>query len=606
VQRDGECLPATASCWLRFQYEWDEIGHLIDAQRWDLVGAERTAASALAETAPARTADLELAYTYDQAGNRTLKNAIGPGGSQADTAYIFSSLELQRTTFDTQTDDYALDPSVETPYLAGIGRNIGRVVYETTSVPTATSGQVHVFLDLPDNLGSSSIVIDHDTSELVERGTYTAFGQDESDYRTPRWGDFREDTRFTGKEDDIEVGLLYFGARYYAPALGRWISPDPLALHSPGAEDDNLYAYGHGRVFAGTDPDGRIFGIDDLIFIGICILVATLVAGAVDTGTQVYKIEHGQQASFDVGELGIACVAGAVAGATAGAGTVALGGGMAASATLFGSKILAGIAIGVTSSVAGGMTSRGLKGQNPLDGQGLAVDAAIGVAAWGVGEVVGAAVKGLSGGGASSSIGRGLDGADSSAAAGSSAPGGAGAVGEPVGPSQTIDTSSLQANPNPNILSGHGSLKLQVGDSGGLYSPITQVPEGTTVTVWTTHGNTISNGLGNSIETGSQINLELNPEIIGAKTYLSGSYMPEYTLSPIETSWLKGNPTTVAADTQVTNLVKANAGNVQWAACQVVMKPIVIMNADQMGIQAFRKVMAAAATGGAAGSSAGD
>jgi RHS repeat-associated protein len=31
---------------------------------------------------------------------------------------------------------------------------------------------------------------------------------------------------FTGKERDTESGLDYFGARYYASTMGRWLSPD--------------------------------------------------------------------------------------------------------------------------------------------------------------------------------------------------------------------------------------------------------------------------------------------------------------------------------------------------------------------------------------------
>jgi RHS repeat-associated protein len=34
---------------------------------------------------------------------------------------------------------------------------------------------------------------------------------------------------FTGKERDKHSGLDYFGARYYDPALGKWLSVDPLA-----------------------------------------------------------------------------------------------------------------------------------------------------------------------------------------------------------------------------------------------------------------------------------------------------------------------------------------------------------------------------------------
>ena len=38
-------------------------------------------------------------------------------------------------------------------------------------------------------------------------------------------------TKFTGKERDAESGLDYFGARYNASTMGRFMSPDPLAGH---------------------------------------------------------------------------------------------------------------------------------------------------------------------------------------------------------------------------------------------------------------------------------------------------------------------------------------------------------------------------------------
>ncbi|MCB9602645.1 MAG: hypothetical protein H6720_20185 [Sandaracinus sp.] len=45
-----------------------------------------------------------------------------------------------------------------------------------------------------------------------------------------------EPVGFTGKEDDSEVGLVYFGMRYLMPHLGRWASPDPLQIHAGGGE----------------------------------------------------------------------------------------------------------------------------------------------------------------------------------------------------------------------------------------------------------------------------------------------------------------------------------------------------------------------------------
>jgi RHS repeat-associated protein len=36
--------------------------------------------------------------------------------------------------------------------------------------------------------------------------------------------------RFTGKERDTESGNDYFGARYYASSMGRFMSPDPKMI----------------------------------------------------------------------------------------------------------------------------------------------------------------------------------------------------------------------------------------------------------------------------------------------------------------------------------------------------------------------------------------
>jgi RHS repeat-associated protein len=59
----------------------------------------------------------------------------------------------------------------------------------------------------------------------------------------------------TGKEDDYELGLTFFGARYYSPFLKRWMSADPLTVHG-GAGDLNPYAYVGGRTTTMIDPSG--------------------------------------------------------------------------------------------------------------------------------------------------------------------------------------------------------------------------------------------------------------------------------------------------------------------------------------------------------------
>jgi RHS repeat-associated protein len=242
------CLPATSPCSQRFAYDWDEVGRLVRARRWD--GATQGAASS---NLPTAATNVDLSYAYDAEDNRVRKTAVDSQGHSLHTIYAFESLDLRGTTFDGT--DYADTTATEVPYLFSHGVRVARVHYAAVDVPNASSGQIHVLLELEDYLGSTSTVLDRDTSELVERSTYLSSGAADSDYRPARWDSFREDYRFTGKEEDVEVGLAYFGKRFYAPGLGRWISPDPLALHGLGA-DANLYSYVKGRLLYVTDLTG--------------------------------------------------------------------------------------------------------------------------------------------------------------------------------------------------------------------------------------------------------------------------------------------------------------------------------------------------------------
>ena len=69
---------------------------------------------------------------------------------------------------------------------------------------------------------------------------------------------------FTGKERDAESGLDYFGARYYASNMGRWMSPDwadkPEAVPYSSLDNPqslNLYGYVLNNPLSQADPDGH-------------------------------------------------------------------------------------------------------------------------------------------------------------------------------------------------------------------------------------------------------------------------------------------------------------------------------------------------------------
>lgn len=69
---------------------------------------------------------------------------------------------------------------------------------------------------------------------------------------------------FTGKERDAESGNDYFGARYYASSMGRFLSPDWSAKAEPvpyakldNPQSLNLYAYVGNNPMIRIDADGH-------------------------------------------------------------------------------------------------------------------------------------------------------------------------------------------------------------------------------------------------------------------------------------------------------------------------------------------------------------
>jgi RHS repeat-associated protein len=101
---------------------------------------------------------------------------------------------------------------------------------------------------------------------------------------------------FTGKERDTESGNDYFGARYYASSMGRWMSPDwaPNVQTVPYADFThpqtlNLYNYMRNNPLGGVDADGH-GPIFDLIVSVVSTKVATYVAQHPEVAQALSKV----------------------------------------------------------------------------------------------------------------------------------------------------------------------------------------------------------------------------------------------------------------------------------------------------------------------------
>lgn len=212
--------------------------------------------------------DFRLHYDYD---NRLIRISTSSGATLAEFLYDYTGARVKKWTSASST--------------VYVGK-----LYECSAGECASnSGTKHIFAGSrraaskqgaeityyhPDHLGGLNVATDID-GHLIETDTYYPFGEN---HEGPENSGVKY--KFTGQEKDFEtaVGLYYYGARYYDPVIGRFISPDTIVQAPGDPQTLNRYSYCRNNPLIYTDPTGHIFGIDDFIFgmiVGILLNVTT-------------------------------------------------------------------------------------------------------------------------------------------------------------------------------------------------------------------------------------------------------------------------------------------------------------------------------------------
>ncbi len=204
-------------------------------------------------------------FAYDARGNQTLK---GGQGYQFDVA--------NRLTSVTGKEDYRYD---------GMGRRVfawsppgtimlwqyaqdGRELYASdgrrsqnrsniylgnTVLATRTldwgTGTVNVRYLHTDALGSP-VAETGPTGAILKRNSYEPFG-------AAYGGTSLDGIGYTGHVMDQATGLTYMQQRYYDPAIGAFLSVDPMAVDTKTAWNFGRYNYASDSPYRFKDPDGR-------------------------------------------------------------------------------------------------------------------------------------------------------------------------------------------------------------------------------------------------------------------------------------------------------------------------------------------------------------
>ena len=106
---------------------------------------------------------------------------------------------------------------------------------------------------LHNHLGSASLELDGTSdAKVISYEEYHPYGTTAYQSKNAAIKSVAKRYRYTGKERDDETGLYYYGARYYAAWLGRWVSCDPIGIK----DSLNIFQFVKGNPIKYFDDSG--------------------------------------------------------------------------------------------------------------------------------------------------------------------------------------------------------------------------------------------------------------------------------------------------------------------------------------------------------------
>lgn len=243
------------------EFSYDADGNLLSDDRWvyswdvenRLVSVETRADRLRPSSALPTEARLRLQFVYDAEGRRVQKrlfrwsSGANAWAAPVDVTYLFDRwnpvaefVESGGSQTLRSTYCWGLDISGDRHGAAGVGA----LLVQSYESSTPRDDYLYAY----DTLGNVSGIISATTGALAAEYEYNPFGE-----VLKMAGSFSEANQFRfGTKLQDETGHVNFGLRYLNPALGRWLSRDPISERG----GVNLYGFVENAPTHWTDPLG--------------------------------------------------------------------------------------------------------------------------------------------------------------------------------------------------------------------------------------------------------------------------------------------------------------------------------------------------------------
>ncbi len=174
-----------------------------------------------------------ITYVYDGDGRRISQTIDG------ETTFFGYGVGLNALT------EFSGSGVPKFDYIYAGSRNIARINFDAAGVPVSKT------FYHGDHLGSTIGLTDQETTVVWDR-MYLPYGETFTGS-----GGIQNTHQYTAKELDEDTGLYYYGARYYKPSIGRFMSVDPVGGNLTDPQSFNKYAYVQNNPYKYVDPNGE-------------------------------------------------------------------------------------------------------------------------------------------------------------------------------------------------------------------------------------------------------------------------------------------------------------------------------------------------------------